>query len=56
MLPLAELSAAPHLPPALRPGTDTYVLTEFMTTLAAMDEIAVIEENDGLRLVSHAAA
>ena len=56
MLPIAELSAAPHFPVPLRPSAGSHALADFMTALSSIDAIEVIEENGELRLVSHAAA
>ena len=56
MLPIAELSAAPHFPQPLRPSAGSHALADFMTALSGLETIEVIEENGELRLVSHPVA
>lgn len=57
MMIAAEVSAAPHLPHALRPATaESHTLASLMQILSAAQELEVIEENGELRLVSHAAS
>lgn len=53
---LSEISAAPHLPPALRPHSEANAVTQFMSALSGRAEMEVIEENDELFLVSHPVA
>lgn len=51
MLHNLEISAAPHLPPALRPLAERHVLADFMFALDG--ELQIVEENGELRLVSY---
>jgi hypothetical protein len=53
MLMIAEISAAPHFPQALRPAIAHNTITDFMSALSGLADIEVIEENGELRLVSH---
>ena len=50
---LAEISAAPQLPPVLRSQTESNTLRDSMGELSGMSEIEVIEDNGELFLVSH---
>lgn len=50
---LAEISAAPHLPPALRLHSEGNAVAHFMSALSGRAEIEVIEDNGELFLVSH---
>lgn len=50
---LAEISAAPHLPPVLRQQAESHVLRDFLSALSGASEIEVIEDNGELFLVSH---
>ena len=56
MMTIAEISAAPHFPYALRPSGESNAIASFILSLSDLAEIDVIEENGELRLVSHAAA
>ncbi|MEQ1719228.1 MAG: hypothetical protein ABL907_25125 [Hyphomicrobium sp.] len=53
MMTIAEVSAAPHFPYALRPVQESNALSAFMQVLSAPGAIEVIEYNGELRLVSH---
>lgn len=55
MLPIAEISAAPHLPHPRRPVADDHALAAFMSVLSGLQCVEAIEENGELRLVSHPA-
>ncbi len=50
---VAEISAAPHLPAALRPRVEHHIIADFMGLISGLSEIEVIEENGELFLVSH---
>ncbi len=49
----ADISAAPHLPPALRVQPEGNVMFQFMGLLSGRGDIQVIEENGELFVVSH---
>ncbi len=49
-----DISAAPHLPPALRSQTESNIVTDFMMMLSG--DLQLIEENGELRLLSYPAA
>ena len=52
MLHLAELTAAPHFPEALRPMVERNILADLVQALNGSEALAVIEDNGELRLVS----
>lgn len=56
MMTIAEISAAPHFPHALRSSVESNAVASFVQALSDLAEIQVIEENGELRLVSHAAS
>lgn len=53
MMTIAEISAAPHLPFALRPAIESNGVVSLMKMLGNLSDVQVIEENGELRLVAH---
>lgn len=51
MLHNIEMSAAPHLPPVLRPGNENYAIADFKFTLNG--DLQIVEENGELRLLAY---
>lgn len=50
---VAEISAAPHLPHALRQRVERNILADFVGLVSGAAEMEFIEDNGELYLVSH---
>jgi hypothetical protein len=52
MLHIAEITAAPHFPEAMRPAVQGHALSDFLRAMNGDGALAIVEENGELRLVS----
>jgi hypothetical protein len=52
MLTIAELTAAPHFPEAMRAQVGRNALAEFIQVMNSGEAVVIVEDNGELRLVS----
>ena len=51
MMHIAELTAAPHFPQAMRPIVERNAITDFIEVLNGPETLAIVDENGELHLI-----